>query len=217
MTASPPARWAAPSPRAALVVAVGSNASRDVLRSKFTNAGIDADDLDRRMTAVRVVGVGVAHSAHVARRGYLPAAPYRHPDAVLATTAAWLDPDHLTALDATEPNYDRMLASATTHPLQFIASDTHLHSPSVPQDFWIYVSRHGVLGDSPESLAPFASQSSILRWLDERVDLDVAPADPAAACAALAQPMRARRLHAHMRAARLVQDARFAEVTAVAQ
>ncbi|MGC4935761.1 hypothetical protein ACLQ3C_18995 [Gordonia sp. DT30] len=191
---------------ATLVVGIGSNASPHVLQHKFIDAGLEVDDLERRLVGVRVAGLGVAHSAHVARRGYIPAGPYRQPGAELATTAAWLEPAHLAVLDATEPNYHRMIVSSTFHPVR-VGGTPHAFSGA----FCLYVSRHGVLGDGPTALAPFSSQEAILRWLGERIRPALpAAADAAAACCALADPDGGRRLFDGIHAAGLAHDARLA-------
>ncbi|AFA73648.1 hypothetical protein GPOL_c26260 [Gordonia polyisoprenivorans VH2] len=195
---------------ATLVVAVGSNTSPEVLRRKFVDAGLDTADLGDRIVRVWVADLDVTHSAHVAPRGYIPAAPYRRPGARLATTAAWLEPAHLAALDSTEPNYHRMTVSSTSLSLRTDGLPPSTGS-QLPATFCLYVSRHGVLGDSPDSLAPFGSQADVFGWLDRRLGLRLST-DSAATCAELAATDRATRLIESLRAARLVQDAGLTEV-----
>nr|WP_202927068.1 hypothetical protein [Gordonia desulfuricans] len=186
-----------------MVVAVGSNASISVLRRKFGDAGLDVADLDDRLVSVEMHAVAVGYSGHVARRGYIPAAPYRAPGAVLSTVAAWFDPRHLDVLDATEPNYHRMTVSHTSHPL-------HLPGHRLPVDhpYCVYVSRHGVLGDSPTTRLDFGSQQHVLDWLGRRVDTGL-PGAAADACALLTDPTAASTLGAAIRGAGLVHDAGF--------
>ncbi|OPX15030.1 hypothetical protein [Gordonia sp. i37] len=195
---------------ATLVVAVGSNTSPEVLRRKFVDAGLDTADLLDRVVRVWVADLDVTHSAHVARRGYIPAAPYRRPGARLATTAAWLEPAHLAALDSTEPNYHRMTVSSTSLSLRPDGPAPSMGF-QLPATFCLYVSRHGVLGDSPDSLAPFGSQADVFGWLDRRLGLGLST-DSAATCAGLADTDRATRLVECIRAACLVQDAGLTKV-----
>lgn len=84
------------------VAAVGSNASPAVLVRKLAGLGPGEVVLDVRTLR----GVLVGHSAHVARAGYVPAAPYAG-DGATQVVVGWFDPQQLAALDATEPNYVR--------------------------------------------------------------------------------------------------------------
>jgi hypothetical protein len=97
---------AAPGPRTGrAVVAVGSNAAPAVLRAKLRRHGVSTDVA---VAPVRVIGVAVGQSAHVSVGGYIAAAPYAAPGRVADLQVSWLDDDQLAALDATEPNYDRV-------------------------------------------------------------------------------------------------------------
>jgi hypothetical protein len=87
------------------VLAVGSNASPDVIHRKMSRAGIEAP---LAMTITRHAGVAVGHSAHVSLPGYVAAAPYRCARCVRRFVALHLDDDQVAALDATEPNYFRV-------------------------------------------------------------------------------------------------------------
>ncbi|MGW0035911.1 hypothetical protein [Gordonia sp. NPDC003376] len=185
------------------MVAVGSNASITVLRRKFGDAGLDVSDLGERLVTARLHGLAVGYSGHVARRGYIPAAPFRAPGAVVATVAAWLEPRHLDALDATEPNYHRMTVSHTSHPLHLSG-----HRMPVNHPYCVYASRHGVLGDSPTTRLDFGSQQRVLDWLGHRIVTGL-PGGAAAACARLSDPVAASTLATEMHGGGLVQDAGF--------
>jgi hypothetical protein len=87
------------------VVSVGSNAAPAVLRAKLARHGV-RDDV--AVLPMRVSGVAVGHSAHVSVAGYIPAAPYAAPGRVADLHVSWFDDDQLAALDASEPNYDRI-------------------------------------------------------------------------------------------------------------
>ena len=96
---------AAPLAERTLVVAVGSNASPDVMRCKFARAGVDATV---PFVRVRLGGIAVGHSAHVSLAGYVAAAPYHAPGATATFTASLLDDDQLECLDETERTYTRL-------------------------------------------------------------------------------------------------------------
>ena len=87
------------------VVSVGCNAAPFVLREKLARHGVSSDVA---VASVRVDGIAVGHSAHVSVRGYIPAAPYAAPGRTAEVHVSWFDDDQLAALDATEPNYDRI-------------------------------------------------------------------------------------------------------------
>lgn len=84
------------------VLAVGSNASPAQLRRKFAPMSQVVP-----ITAARVKGLIVGVSAHVARAGYIPATPVAAEPLSSDLWVTWLGDDELTAMDATEPNYQR--------------------------------------------------------------------------------------------------------------
>jgi hypothetical protein len=144
-----------------LVVAVGSNASPAVMADKFAQHS-------RRVGSVlpfvkcTVSGIAVGHSAHVSKRGYIAAAPFEDQDSRVTLWASWLDSSQLSALDTTEPNYQRVLVSASDYPIE-------LENGESPQFYYIYESIHGVLGDgvAPRALT---SQVDLFNWLATQVD-----------------------------------------------
>jgi hypothetical protein len=87
------------------VLSIGSNASPEVMSRKMARAGVTTP---LAMTITRHEGVAVGHSAHVSLPGYIAAAPYRCARCVRRFVALHLDDDQIAALDATEPNYDRV-------------------------------------------------------------------------------------------------------------
>ncbi len=87
------------------VIAVGSNASPAVMDRKMRRAGIDRP---LAMTFERHAGIAVGHSAHVSLPGYIATAPYRCSHCVHRFVTVHLDDEQVAALDATEPNYDRI-------------------------------------------------------------------------------------------------------------
>lgn len=124
------------SPAASLtpVLAVGSNASPAQLRRKLINAGLSTLV---PVTAVSVRGLAVGVSAHVSRPGYLPATPIPSADADSDLWVLWLDEVALAAVDATEPNYDRVLLPDWC--------PVRLTTGQPVTGCWVYLSRHGYL------------------------------------------------------------------------
>jgi hypothetical protein len=116
------------------VLAVGSNASPAQLRRKLAHAGLPTLV---PITAVRVSGLAVGVSAHVSRPGYLPATPVPDDGAVSNLWLVWLDAAALAAVDATEPNYER-IPLPTRYPVRLTTG-----RPVMP--CWVYLSRHGYL------------------------------------------------------------------------
>jgi hypothetical protein len=129
-------RNAGGSPVASLVpvLAVGSNASPAQLRRKLANAGLPTLV---PITAVRVSGLAVGVSAHVSRPGYLPATPVPDESAISDLWVVWLDAAALAAVDATEPNYER-IRLPTRYPVR-------LTTGQPVRQGWVYLSRHGYL------------------------------------------------------------------------
>lgn len=120
------------------VLAVGSNASLPVLRSKLSDLPLP---VDVPVTTVIVHNIVVGVSAHVSRPGYLPATPVEAPGARTPLVACWFDAQQLAAIDATEPNYDRVRLPANRFAV----------------DADVYVSRRGYLFDNdgaPRRLVP---------------------------------------------------------------
>jgi len=154
----------APGQRTA-VLASGSNASPEVVRDKLgptLGAGADAHVV---FTAVLVPGLGVGHSAHVSRPGYVAAAPYRQrdsrPAAALTFALAWFTPAQLARIDETEPQYRRL-------PLP-VDLPARVRPGAAPvREVQLYVSRHGVLAQDEEPVT-LRSQEELFTWLSVRL------------------------------------------------
>lgn len=137
------------------VVAVGSNASPQVLRDKLRahlEAGVP-------IQPVRVSGLSVGHSAHISRPGFVAAAPARTPGRNADVCLTWLTTDQLTVIDATEPNYHRRKLPATT-----VLADS---GPVTGAQ--IYDSKHGVLADRGGQVLPLRAQAGVTAWLQRHV------------------------------------------------
>lgn len=117
------------------VLAVGSNASPGQLRAKLAVLGITSPI---PMVRTRVTGIGVGVSAHVSRLGYVSASPVDSPGCVRELFVIWLDGEQLAAVDATEPNYDRVVLPAPRFRVE-------LENGETLDGVYSYVNRHGVL------------------------------------------------------------------------
>lgn len=127
------------------VLAVGSNASAAVMDRKLAAAGICSA---LPMTVGRHDGLAVGHSAHVSMPGYIAAAPYRCGRCRRPFVVVHPDDDQLEALDATEPNYERVRYG----------------------EVWVYRSRWEVLavGGLPVTLRPQRDLHRTLTEVDPR-------------------------------------------------
>ncbi|TIC87616.1 hypothetical protein E8D34_07960 [Nocardioides sp. GY 10113] len=137
------------------VLAVGSNASPAVLRRKLVAGGASGA---APLLPVEVAGIGVGHSAHVSRAGYVPAAPVAAPGARRTLVAALLDEEQVRCLDVTEPNYVRC-------PVRLVDAPAWLEWSAAAGEGWVYVSHRGVIappGAPPVELRP---QPDVVRLL----------------------------------------------------
>ncbi|SER68753.1 hypothetical protein SAMN04487983_102078 [Streptomyces sp. yr375] len=119
------------------VVAVGSNASPAQLRHKMAEFGITSPV---PMVRARVTGLDVGVSAHVSRLGYVSASPVNAPDVTRELFVIWLDAAQLAVVDATEPNYDRVLLPTSGFRIE-------LEDGQALPGAFAYVNHHGVLHD----------------------------------------------------------------------
>ncbi|WP_327181600.1 hypothetical protein [Streptomyces sp. NBC_01334] len=117
------------------VVAVGSNASPAQLRHKMAEFEVTSPI---PMVKARVTGIDVGVSAHVSRVGYVSASPVHAPAVTRELFVIWLDPEQLALIDATEPNYDRVLLPAPGFRVELENGEALL-------DSFAYVNHHGVL------------------------------------------------------------------------
>ncbi|TQL51778.1 hypothetical protein [Ornithinicoccus hortensis] len=160
------------------VVAVGSNASPEVLRRKL------ADHLSPGIPIAPAVvdDLMVGHSAHVSARGYVAAAPGRVEGASAPVAVCWFDEEQLAALDATEPNYRRIVLPGGM-PCRLPAPAATGGAAPDPADrvdgAQVYDSVHGVLGEDGRVL-PLRDQAGVLAWLAERLPPGTVPQDHAA-------------------------------------
>lgn len=141
-----------------VVLGVGANAAPAVLAAKLAWYG--APPLIP-MAPGTVDGLAVAHSAHVSPGGYVPAAPYARSGARADVVAAWLDPEQVACVDATEPNYRRFTVDQRRHRL------TLTGWRSAPRSVMGYRSRRGLLrgtaGGGPLLLGAQSRVHAVLR------------------------------------------------------
>lgn len=123
------------------VLSVGSNASPAQIRRKMASAGLHPVVL---VTRVRVHGLVAGVSAHVSRPGYVPATPVADPAAASDMWVLWIDPEALSALDGTEPNYRRIPLSPR-YPVHLLPGLPVLAPGLAVRGCSVYVSRHGHL------------------------------------------------------------------------
>jgi len=145
------------------VVAYGSNANPDVLREKLA----DKWPTFVPMLRARLHDFDVVYSAHVSPKGAIPATLYESPGTRVAVFVLLLDNTQLAAMDATEPNYDRMLlAKPVTLTLDLGRS----------ADSYVYVSRHGVLSvdGAPRHVDPVPASARSFLGMAERDALEIA-------------------------------------------
>ncbi len=152
------------------VLAIGSNASPEVLADKLAGVLAGAPDVPVVIEICVPSGLAVGHSAHISLPGYVAAAPFLvrsggGDDASLAPQAAyslgWFTGDQMAALDVTEPNYDRV---ALPPSIRVVSRSRN----AWVSDVSVYRSRHGVLGDNG-CAQPLQSQDDIHRWLALRL------------------------------------------------
>lgn len=136
------------------VLAVGSNASPAQVRRKLATAGLLTLV---PITAVSVGGLAVGVSAHVSRPGYLPATPVPDDGAASGLWVVWLDAPALTAIDATEPNYERIRVPAR-YPVRLPAGRPVTHC-------WVYRSRHGYLVNGAGQPRRLTDQATLITAL----------------------------------------------------
>jgi hypothetical protein len=149
-------RNAGGSPVASLVpvLAVGSNASPAQLRRKLATAALPTLV---PITSVKVSGLAVGVSAHVSRPGYLPATPVPDDDAVSDLWVVWLDAAALAAVDATEPNYER-IRLPTRYPVRLTTGQPIAQC-------WVYLSRHGYLINEAGEPRRLTDQATLISGL----------------------------------------------------
>ena len=148
---------AAPLDSRLLVVSIGSNSSPDVLRRKFAKY---RQPVSRILPLIRgqLHNIGVGHSAHASKTGYIPAAPNLRRGECTTVWVSWLDGRQLRALDETEPNYRRIQLDGEACPLV-------LDNGECPETFSLFTSRWGVLTDGNGGKLPFVDQPALFRLL----------------------------------------------------
>lgn len=151
---------AAPTDARTPVVAVGSNAAPAQLRHKLRTNGVPAIVPCLHAT---IAGLGVGHSAHVSRAGYIAAAPYLDPKGSVELFVLWLDREQREIIDTTEPNYRRTRLPDTCSVK--LRSGEHLAAAD------LYGSRRGVLHLGDRTPLPLGGQAEVIEAIRERLDV----------------------------------------------
>jgi hypothetical protein len=148
---------AAPLDSRFVVVSIGSNSSPAVMRRKFANY---RHPVSRVLPLIQgqLHNIGVGHSAHVSKPGYIAAAPHVQPGECTTVWVSWLDERQMMALDETEPNYRRIQLNGEACPLV-------LDNGERPETFSLFTSRWGVLTDGNGGKLPFLDQPALFRLL----------------------------------------------------
>jgi hypothetical protein len=132
-----------------LVIAIGSNASPDVMRRKFSRNRVSTD-IPHIVGTLR--GFALGHSAHVSFAGYVAATVFPDQMSTIDIVVSALTDEQLDCLDRTEPNYRRLSVCAT---------HLELSVPlALPDRVFLYQSWRGVVID-----APFGTQADIFERL----------------------------------------------------
>jgi hypothetical protein len=137
------------------VVSVGSNAAPAQLHGKFVRKGVRP--LVPLVNA-KVFGMAAGVSAHVSRAGYIPGTGVLQSGGAVSLFVAWLDADELQVIDASEPNYYRVLLDGGIYPV-VLPSGERLGVCS------LYVSKWGCLVGRDGNPRPLSSQDELLATL----------------------------------------------------
>lgn len=141
------------------LIAVGSNAAPAQLHHKLTRLGLPAVV---PMTPLRVSGLGVGVSAHVALNGYVANSPFADPGGKADVVLTFLDADQLCAVDDTElPRYHRVLLSGAEFEMA-LPSGERLDAA------YLYVNAAGVLAARDGTPRVPGVQEALLAELLER-------------------------------------------------
>jgi hypothetical protein len=145
------------------VIAYGSNANSDVLREKLADHG----SIFVPMLRGRLQDFDVVYSAHISPTGAIPATLCESPGTRVTVFVLLLDVTQLAAMDATEPNYDRL-------PLTKSVNLTLDLGPSV--DACVYASKHGALNvhGVPCHVEPIPARLRRFDGMTERQVLELA-------------------------------------------
>ena len=99
-----------------VVVAVGSNASPEVMANKFRRRGVNTS-LYLPFVRCRITNLDVGFYPSIAPRGYVAATPFHAAGHEIELWASWFDADQMAALDSTEPGYQALRLSSADYPM----------------------------------------------------------------------------------------------------
>jgi hypothetical protein len=142
------------------ILAIGSNAAPAQLRHKFGVAPGVSDVVP--LTRAEVRGLGVGHSAHVSKAGYIPYVPITgSQETGQHLFVLWLDLKQTTCIDRTEPNYHPTVIPSEDFPMT-------LESGETLNQYALYQGRWGALRLTPTGPPlPATSQDEVYGKLAE--------------------------------------------------
>lgn len=136
-------------------LAVGSNAAPAQLESKFGLAKGISDVVP--LTRVTVNGVGVGHSAHISKQGYVAYTPVKA-DVEMPLFMLWLDDEQLAHIHVTEPNYVPITLTSDEFPAV-------LETGQAVDSYQLYRSKWGTLRAANGGAQPATTQEKIIQLL----------------------------------------------------
>lgn len=148
------------------VVAVGSNASPGVVRTKLRE-----HDVSPVVPFVRacVPDTVTGFTAHISPRGYIAAAPHRRPGTQTTMWVSFLDAEQLECVDATEaPNYRRIRVNDTV----ILDNGDELTGYDIYRSSWGLVPdipHHTGRGSAPMAFTRRGAQERVFGHLRERL------------------------------------------------
>lgn len=141
------------------VVAIGSNASPLVTKSKFSRYGSKGINQTTPMLPATMKNIGVGYSGHFVGGGYIPAAPFHELGAETKVVVAYLSREQLRAIDNTEPTYKRISVTKENYPVT-------LENGEVLETAYIYASYFGIIHDRYDQPIEMTTQSNLFRILN---------------------------------------------------
>lgn len=115
---------------------IGSNSSKKVLKTKFSDYGGDADFV---VMQARLVDYVVTHSAFAGAKGPVPATIHREIGAEASITVGFVSKEEAEHLTGTEPNYDGMSLKTKAR----FPNGLELDSPLAYVSVWGALTRDG--------------------------------------------------------------------------
>ena len=146
------------------VVAVGQNACIKVMQAKFADR-LEGIGLPWISAKAIIGGVGIGVAPKVTANGYIPFTPFAKAGARTGVWVAFLDEEHLKALDSTEPGYTRLKLSSSKYPLTLARDGQRI------EEYFIYQADKGYMTDGLSALEAPITQKQIFEFLQNVTDI----------------------------------------------